>query len=173
VKLVPVESAADMLAACKAALPVDVAVMAAAVSDWRVEKPAAHKLKKNGKGAPMLRLVENPDILKSIAARGNDRPALVVGFAAETENVVANAREKRVRKGCDWILANDVSPASGVFGGDRNTIHLVDGDAVEDWPVMTKDEVAARLAQRIADRLAPGAVAQVSPRVPGAARPPR
>jgi phosphopantothenoylcysteine decarboxylase/phosphopantothenate--cysteine ligase len=174
VKLVPVESAADMLAACEAALPVDVAVMAAAVSDWRVETPAAQKLKKNGKGAPVLRLVENPDILASIAARGNDRPALVVGFAAETENVVAHARDKRVRKGCDWILANDVSPGTGVFGGDRNTIHLVDGDTVEDWPVMTKQEVAARLAGRVADRLAPEAApARVSPRVPGAARPPR
>ena len=174
VKLVPVESAADMLAACEAALPVDVAVMAAAVSDWRVEKPAEQKLKKNGKGAPVLRLVENPDILARIAGRGNDRPALVVGFAAETENVVAHARDKRVRKGCDWILANDVSPGTGVFGGDRNTIHLVDGDTVEDWPVMSKQEVAARLAGRIADRLAPEAApARVSPRVPGAARSPR
>jgi phosphopantothenoylcysteine decarboxylase/phosphopantothenate--cysteine ligase len=174
VKLVPVESAADMLAACEAALPVDVAVMAAAVSDWRIEKPAAQKLKKNGKGAPVLRLVENPDILARVAARGNDRPALVIGFAAETENVVAHARDKRVRKGCDWILANDVSPGTGVFGGDRNTIHLVDGDTVEDWPVMSKQEVAAKLAGRIADRLAPEAApARVSPRVPGAARPPR
>src|SRR5215213_5297188 len=143
VRLVPVESAADMLAACEAALPVDVAVMAAAVSDWRIDKPAAQKLKKNGKGAPVLRLVENPDILARIAGRGNDRPALVVGFAAETEHVVAHARDKRVRKGCDWILANDVSPGTGVFGGDRNTIHLVDGDTVEDWPAMTKQEVAA------------------------------
>ena len=115
------------------------------MSDWRVEKPAAQKLKKNGKGAPVLRLVENPDILARIAGRGNDRPALVVGFAAETENVVANARDKRARKGCDWILANDVSPATGVFGGDRNTIHLVDGDSVEDWPVLTKQEVARSL----------------------------
>ena len=174
VRLVPVESAADMLAACEAALPVDVAVMAAAVSDWRVGKPAAQKLKKNGKAAPVLRLVENPDILARISARGNDRPALVIGFAAETENVVAHARDKRVRKGCDWILANDVSPGTGVFGGDRNTIHLVDGDTVEDWPVMSKHEVAARLAGRIADRLAPEAApARVSPRVPGAARSPR
>jgi phosphopantothenoylcysteine decarboxylase/phosphopantothenate--cysteine ligase len=106
----------------------------------------------------MLRLVENPDILKSIARRGNDRPALVVGFAAETEKVVAHAREKLARKGCDWILANDVSPGTGVFGGDRNTIHLVAGDTVEDWPVMTKQDVATKLAGRIADRLAPEAV---------------
>src|SRR5215212_9773401 len=157
VKLVPVESAAEMLAACEAALPVDVAVMAAAVSDWRVEKPAEQKLKKNGKGAPVLRLVENPDILARIAARGNDRPALVVGFAAETENVVAHARDKRRRKRCDWILANDVSPGTGTFGGDSNTIHLVDADGVEDWPAMTKTEVAARLADRIASRIEAGA----------------
>ena len=171
VRLVPVESARDMLAACEAALPVDVAVMAAAVSDWRVENPAAQKLKKNGKSAPMLRLVENPDILKSIAGRGNDRPALVVGFAAETEKVVAHAREKLARKGCDWILANDVSPGTGVFGGDRNTIHLVDGDTVENWPVMTKQEVATKLAGRIADRLAPEAVSLLP--VPGGALPTR
>src|SRR5207302_9268363 len=143
VKLVMVETAAEMLAASEAALPVDVAVMAAAVSDWRIDSASAQKLKKDGKGPPTMRLVENPDILASLARRGNDRPALVVGFAAETENVVAHARDKRVRKGCDWILANDVSPGTGVFGGDRNTIHLVDGEAVEDWPVMTKQEVAA------------------------------
>jgi len=100
-----------MLAASLSALPVDVAVMAAAVSDWRVDTAAGQKLKKDGKGPPTLRLVENPDILATIAARGNDRPALVIGFAAETENVVAYARGKRARKGCDWILANDVSPA--------------------------------------------------------------
>src|SRR5208283_5236186 len=107
VRLVPVESAAEMLAATEANLPVDVAVMAAAVSDWRVEGIAPQKLKKDGGGPPMLRLTENPDILATVAHRGNDRPALVVGFAAETENVVANARAKRLKKGCDWILAND------------------------------------------------------------------
>jgi phosphopantothenoylcysteine decarboxylase/phosphopantothenate--cysteine ligase len=127
--------------------------MAAAGSDWRVGSAAAQKLKKNGKGAPALRLVENPDILATLAARHNDRPALVVGFAAETENVVANARVKRERKGCDWILANDVSLGSGTFGGDQNTIHLVDRDGIEDWPVMTKREVATRLAERIAAAL--------------------
>src|SRR5437588_517543 len=153
VRLVAVETAAEMLAACEAALPVDVAVMAAAVSDWRVANAAAQKLKKNGKGAPSLRLVENPDILATIAHRHNDRPALVVGFAAETEKIVANARAKRTKKGCDWILANDVSPGTGTFGGDRNTIHLVDGEGVEDWPLMTKREVAARLAERIAATL--------------------
>ncbi|HEY1259031.1 MAG TPA: bifunctional phosphopantothenoylcysteine decarboxylase/phosphopantothenate--cysteine ligase CoaBC, partial [Stellaceae bacterium] len=154
VRLVPVETAAQMLAACEAALPVDIAVMAAAVADWHVEIAAGHKLKKDGGGPPVLRLAENPDILATIAVRGNDRPRLVIGFAAETEDIVANARAKRRRKGCDWILANDVSPGTGTFGGDRNTIHLVDADGVEDWPVMTKRDVAARLARRIAAALA-------------------
>ena len=155
VRVVPVETAAEMLAACEAALPADVAVMAAAVADWRVESVAGHKLKKDGKGPPLLRLAENPDILAHIAQRANDRPALVIGFAAETDDIVANARAKRTRKRCDWILANDVSPGTGTFGGDRNTIHLVDGGGVEDWPVMTKREVAARLAERIALHLLP------------------
>ena len=169
VKLVPVETAAEMLAASEAALPLDVAVMAAAVSDWRVASASAQKLKKNGKGPPSLRLVENPDILAAIAGRSNDRPRLVIGFAAETENIVANARSKRQRKGCDWILANDVSPGTGTFGGDRNTVHLVDGNTVEDWPAMTKHEVAERLAERIAAALSPDAAgAPASPRVPGA-----
>ncbi len=140
-----------MLAACEAALPVDVAVMAAAVADWRVESVAKSKLKKDGGGPPLLRLAENPDILATIARRGNDRPGLVIGFAAETDDIVENARRKRARKGCDWILANDVSPGTGTFGGDRNTIHLVDADGVEDWPVMTKVEVADRLADRVAE----------------------
>jgi phosphopantothenoylcysteine decarboxylase/phosphopantothenate--cysteine ligase len=142
-----------MLAACEAALPVDVAVMAAAVADWRVETAGRHKLKKDGAGPPVLRLTENPDILASIAQRGNDRPALVIGFAAETDDVIENAHAKRLRKRCDWILANDVSPGTGTFGGDRNTIHLVDGVGIEDWPVMTKREVAQRLAERIARHL--------------------
>ena len=102
----------------------------------------------------MLRLTENPDILSRIAQRSNDRPALVVGFAAETDDIVENARLKLKRKRCDWILANDVSPGTGTFGGDRNTIHLVDTVGVEDWPVMTKREVAARLAERVAGSLA-------------------
>jgi phosphopantothenoylcysteine decarboxylase/phosphopantothenate--cysteine ligase len=150
VRLMPVETAAEMLAACEAALPVDVAVMAAAVADWRVETAAAQKLKKDGRGPPVLRLAENPDILASIARRGNDRPSLVIGFAAETDNVVENARQKRLRKRCDWILANDVSPGTGTFGGDRNTIHLVNAEGTEHWPVMTKREAAARLAERVA-----------------------
>jgi phosphopantothenoylcysteine decarboxylase/phosphopantothenate--cysteine ligase len=153
VRVVAVETAAEMLAACEAALPVDVAVMAAAVADWRVEAVGRRKLKKDSGGPPVLRLAENPDILATIAQRGNDRPALVVGFAAETEDVVENARRKRLRKRCDWILANDVSPGTGTFGGDRNTIHLVDADGTEDWPVMTKYEVAQRLAERIARHL--------------------
>jgi phosphopantothenoylcysteine decarboxylase/phosphopantothenate--cysteine ligase len=147
---VPVETAAEMLAACEAALPVDVAVMAAAVADWRIESAALHKLKKDGGGPPVLRLAENPDILSRIAHRGNDRPALVIGFAAETDDVVENARLKLQRKRCDWILANDVSPGTGTFGGDRNTIHLVKSGGIEDWPLMTKREVAARLADRVA-----------------------
>jgi phosphopantothenoylcysteine decarboxylase/phosphopantothenate--cysteine ligase len=154
VRLIAVESAAEMLAATEGNLPVDVAVMAAAVSDWRVEGIATQKLKKDGGGPPLLRLTENPDILATVAHRGNDRPALVVGFAAETENIVANAAAKRLKKGCDWILANDVSIGTGTFGGDRNTIHLVDASGVEDWPVMTKTEVAMRLADRIAATLA-------------------
>jgi phosphopantothenoylcysteine decarboxylase/phosphopantothenate--cysteine ligase len=153
VRVVPVETAAEMLAACEAALPVDVAVMAAAVADWRVETATRHKLKKDAGTPPTLRLAENPDVLASIAQRGNDRPALVIGFAAETEDVVENARRKRLRKRCDWILANDVSPGTKTFGGDRNTIHLVDADGIEDWPVMTKHQVAARLAERIARHL--------------------
>jgi phosphopantothenoylcysteine decarboxylase / phosphopantothenate---cysteine ligase len=155
VRVVSVETAAQMLAACEAALPADVAVMTAAVADWRVESVAGHKLKKDGKGPPLLRLAENPDILAHIAQRANDRPALVIGFAAETDDIVANARAKRLRKRCDWILANDVSAGTGTFGGDSNTIHLVDGEGVEDWPVMTKREVAARLAERIAQHLRP------------------
>jgi phosphopantothenoylcysteine decarboxylase / phosphopantothenate---cysteine ligase len=153
VKVVPVETGAEMLAACEAALPVDVAVMAAAVADWRVETATGYKLKKSAGAPPVLRLAENPDILASIARRGNDRPALVIGFAAETEDVVENAGRKRLRKQCDWILANDVSPGTNTFGGDRNTIHLVDAEGIEDWPVMTKREVAERLAERIARHL--------------------
>jgi phosphopantothenoylcysteine decarboxylase/phosphopantothenate--cysteine ligase len=166
--LVAVETARQMLEACEAALPVDVAVMAAAVSDWRVEAPAGQKLKKDGKTPPPLRLVENPDILATIAHRHNDRPALVVGFAAETENVVANARAKRERKGCDWILANDVSLGTNTFGGDLNTIHLVNGEGVEDWPAMAKQAVATRLVERIAAALVGDFAAPPGAHVPGA-----
>jgi len=154
--VVRVTSAREMLAACEKALPADVAVCAAAVADWRAEA-APQKIKKKNGAPPPLKLVENPDILASLSKPGNRRPRLVVGFAAETENVVANARAKRQRKGCDWILANDVSPATGTFGGDDNTIHLVDADGVEDWPALSKHEVADRLARRIAAFLAPKA----------------
>ncbi|GGF07449.1 phosphopantothenate synthase [Aliidongia dinghuensis] len=149
VTLVPIETAVEMLAACRAALPADVAVCAAAVADWRVAEAAGQKVKKTGGAPPTLSLIENPDILATLSAAGPDRPRLVVGFAAETENVVAHATEKRRRKGCDWILANDVAPETGTFGGDANTIHLIDAAGVEHWPTSTKLAVAERLARRI------------------------
>jgi phosphopantothenoylcysteine decarboxylase/phosphopantothenate--cysteine ligase len=142
-----------MLAACQAALPVDVAVCAAAVADWKVKSANPQKLKKDG-GLPRLELAHNPDILASLSAPGAERPALVIGFAAETENVIEHAKAKRAKKGCDWILANDVAPATGTFGGAKNRIHMIDEAGVETWPVMTKTAVAAELADRIADRLA-------------------
>jgi phosphopantothenoylcysteine decarboxylase/phosphopantothenate--cysteine ligase len=144
-----VESARDMLKACEAALPVEIAVCAAAVADWRVE-PSPQKIKKNG-GPPVLRLAENSDILATLSRPGNLRPRLVVGFAAETENVIAYARKKLQAKGCDWILANDVSPATGTFGSDNNTVHLIDANGVEDWPPQTKRAVAESLTRRIVD----------------------
>ena len=159
VRVVRVVSALDMLAACRDALPVDVAVCAAAVADWRLEKPAAGKLKKDGadQPPPTLKLVENPDILATLSAVNQDRPRLVVGFAAETEAVVENAALKLRAKGCDWIVANDVSAGAGTFGGDANTVHLVAAangkPRVDDWPTMSKRAVAERLAARIADAL--------------------
>ena len=141
-----------MLAGVEAALPADIAIFAAAVADWRVAEEATQKLKKDGSGdIPSLAMTENPDILKTVSGLGGSRPALVVGFAAETENVIPHATAKRVRKGCDWILANDVSPATGTFGGDANTIHLITGDGAEDWPTLTKTEVAMKLAARITE----------------------
>jgi phosphopantothenoylcysteine decarboxylase/phosphopantothenate--cysteine ligase len=155
VKVVHVETAEQMLAGCLAALPADVAVCAAAVADWRVAKLANNKLKKTpGAAPPAIELAANPDILATLAQKGARRPALVIGFAAETENVVDNAKAKRARKDCDWIVANDVSAASGTFGGDRNTVHLVSAGGVEDWPTLAKDEVAERLAARIASHFA-------------------
>lgn len=152
--VVRIESARDMLAACEAALPAEVAVCAAAVADWRVAAPAGQKLKKDGAAVPApLELALNPDILATLAALGPRRPRLVVGFAAETERVVEQAQEKRRRKGCDWIVANDVSPAAGTFGGTRNTVHVIDGGGVESWPTLDKSEVAERLARRIARHL--------------------
>ena len=150
--VIRIESARDMLEACKSALPVDVAVCAAAVADWRPAKARTQKLKKSANAPPPgLDLVRNPDILATLAAAGNRRPRLVVGFAAETRRVVEHATAKRVAKGCDWILANDVSSAAGTFGGDDNTVHLIDGAGVEDWPRMSKAGVAERLALRIAE----------------------
>ena len=152
-----VETAQEMLAAVEAHLPADVAVFCAAVADWRVDSQGGQKIKKGAGGPPALALVENPDILATIAPRTSGRPGLVVGFAAETENVVAHARDKLARKGCDWIVANDVSAASGVMGGDRNTVHLVTrtpvGADVESWPTMGKADVAQALAERIAEKL--------------------
>jgi phosphopantothenoylcysteine decarboxylase/phosphopantothenate--cysteine ligase len=145
-----------MLAACQAALPVDVAVCAAAVSDWRPADTADRKLKKNSDGPPGLNLTENPDILATLSQAGNQRPALVVGFAAETEDVIDNARAKLARKGCDWIVANDVGPATGTFGGDANTVHLIGVDLHQPWPRMSKTDVADRLGRCIADHFKAG-----------------
>ncbi len=154
VQTVHVENAREMLAAVERALPVDVAVFAAAVADWRVTSAGTQKIKKTpGETAPALALTENPDILSSIAHRKAERPKLVIGFAAETENVVANAKAKRTRKGCDWILANDVSPQTGIMGGDRNTIELVTARGSEAWPPQSKEDVAAMLINRIAETL--------------------
>lgn len=151
VAVVRIETARQMLDACLAALPADIAVCAAAVADWRVATEAGQKLKKEGGGLPVLTLAENPDILATLSRRETDRPALVVGFAAETEKVIEHATAKRTRKGCDWIVANDVSPATGTFGGDANTVHLITAGAVEDWPRVSKTEVGDRLAIRIAE----------------------
>ena len=150
-RTVHVESADQMLAACLAAGTVDIAVCAAAVADWKAARPAGSKIKKQaGAAPPALELTPNPDILATLSRPGPKRPALVIGFAAETENLIANAIDKRKRKGCDWILANDVSAAAGTFGGERNTVHLVSAAGVEDWPTLAKDDVALRLAGRIA-----------------------
>jgi phosphopantothenoylcysteine decarboxylase/phosphopantothenate--cysteine ligase len=153
VRVVKVETARDMLAAVEKALPADVAVFAAAVADWRSSTNSGEKIKKTGKGAPELALIENPDILSTIAHLKTRRPSLVIGFAAETERVVEHAKEKLARKGCDWILANDVSPETGIMGGDSNTIHLVTRDGVEHWPPQSKNEVAGALIERIAAAL--------------------
>ncbi len=152
-----VESARQMLHRVEAALPVDIAIFAAAVADWRVAQQGEQKLKKTAGGMPQLELVENPDILATIARLPERRPPLVIGFAAETEHLIDNAKAKLARKGCDWILANDVSAASGVMGGDRNTVHLLTRNGSEitiaSWPIMTKEQVAAALVDRIAEHL--------------------
>ncbi len=156
VRTVRVQTATEMLAAVEHSLPADVAVFAAAVADWRVADAGAQKIKKNG-ASPKLSLVENPDILASVAQRTSGRPRLVIGFAAETDQVIEYARAKLRKKGCDWIVANDVSPATGVMGGDRNTVHLVTGNGVESWPTQSKEDVARQLVARIAATLAESA----------------
>jgi phosphopantothenoylcysteine decarboxylase/phosphopantothenate--cysteine ligase len=151
----PVETAAEMLDACQSALPADIAVFAAAVADWRVATAATGKIKKQpGAAPPSLTLVPNPDILATIAAAGPDRPRLVVGFAAETDDLMANAQGKLRRKNADWIVANDVSPETGIMGGTDNTVHIVSASGIETWPRLAKDDVARRLARRIAEALA-------------------
>ncbi|HZL40844.1 MAG TPA: bifunctional phosphopantothenoylcysteine decarboxylase/phosphopantothenate--cysteine ligase CoaBC [Pseudolabrys sp.] len=154
VTVVHVETARDMLQAAERALPADAAVFAAAVADWRAAQAGGQKIKKRaGQATPELALVENPDILSTIAHRKSQRPELVIGFAAETENIIANAKAKLAGKGCDWILANDVSPKTGIMGGDRNTIQLVTARGIEPWPPQSKEDVAAMLVARIADAL--------------------
>src|ERR1700744_3143153 len=159
VTTIHVESARDMLRQVEATLPVDIAIFAAAVADWRVASEGEQKLKKTAAGMPPLQLVENPDILATISHLRDGRPPLVIGFAAETEHLIENARTKIARKGCDWIVANDVSPATGVMGGDRNTVHLLirDGEDIEvdSWPVMTKEEVATELIAQVAKAVVP------------------
>jgi phosphopantothenoylcysteine decarboxylase/phosphopantothenate--cysteine ligase len=152
VNVLRVETAQQMLAAVEKALPVDVAVFAAAVADWRPQRTSQSKIKKHGR-PPTIELVENPDILFTVAHRKSGRPRLVIGFAAETGHVVANAKAKLAKKGCDWILANDVSPGTGIMGGDSNTVHLVTADSIESWPPQSKDEVARALIARIAAAL--------------------
>jgi len=153
VSLVKVETAHEMLDAALDALPADIAICAAAVADWRAAAQAAQKLKKQGGGEVSLALAQNPDILATLAIKGPQRPDLVIGFAAETENVIDNAIAKRRAKGADWIVANDVSPGTGIMGGDATKVHLVTGAGIEDWPAMSKHEMAARLLARAAEAL--------------------
>lgn len=152
VAVIHVETAQQMLEACQRSLPADVAVCAAAVSDWRPATALTDKMKKNG-APPALALTENPDILKTLATAGNERPRLVIGFAAETGDVVKKAKPKLSAKGCDWIVANDVAPGTGTFGGTENTVHLITDDSVDSWPRMSKQAVADQLVHRIADAL--------------------
>ncbi len=153
VRVVKVETAHEMLAATLSALPADIAICAAAVADWRAADEAPQKLKKERAGETELRLAQNPDILATIAKPGPKRPRLVIGFAAETENLIENATAKRRNKGADWIVANDVWPGTGAMGGDMTQVHLVTAAGVEDWPPLSKDETAARLLARAADAL--------------------
>ena len=152
-KIIEVQTAAEMLTAVNQNLPADAAIFAAAVADWRMAEAETSKLKKSKKGLPVLSFAENPDILASVAQLKSGRPSLVVGFAAETDDVEANATAKRERKGCDWIVANDVSPETGIMGGTENAVTLISETGAEDWPRMAKDAVAKRLAERIATAL--------------------
>lgn len=153
VRVVPVESAKDMLAAVQSALPADAAVFAAAVADWRVASASGSKIKKQNGQLPVLEFAENPDILATVSQMKSGRPGLVVGFAAETDDVIANATAKRQRKGCDWIVANDVSPETGIMGGSENAVTLISDAGAEAWPRLSKSETAERLAQKIAEAL--------------------
>jgi phosphopantothenoylcysteine decarboxylase/phosphopantothenate--cysteine ligase len=157
VSVMHVQSAREMLHRVEAALPADIAIFAAAVADWRVANEGGHKLKKTSAAMPPLELVENPDILATISKLQDKRPTLVIGFAAETDDLIENAKAKLKRKGCDWIVANDVSPATGVMGGDRNTVHLLaregSGISIESWPAMSKEQVARELVAHIAKSL--------------------
>ena len=153
VQVVAVQSAAEMLAAVQAALPVEAAVFAAAVADWRVKSASGSKIKKKNGALPVLEFAENPDILATVSQMKKGRPPLIVGFAAETDDVISNATAKRKRKGCDWILANDVSPETGIMGGSENAVTLISDAGADEWPRMTKEQVANRLATKIAETL--------------------
>ena len=154
VHVIQVESAQDMFDAVNANLDVSCSIFAAAVADWRVENVSGSKIKKQNGALPELSLSENPDILAHVAQLGtNARPPLVIGFAAETDDVIENATAKRARKGCDWIVANDVSPETGIMGGRENQVILVTEQGADQWPRLSKGEVAAKLADRIADQI--------------------
>ena len=153
VRVIKVQTAAEMLTAVMEAPASDAAIFAAAVADWRVENAGPSKIKKDGNGLPTLEFAENPDILATVSKLKKGRPALVIGFAAETDDVIANATAKRLRKGCDWIVANDVSPATGIMGGTENDVTLIIADGSEDWPRMGKDAVAQRLAQKLVEAI--------------------
>lgn len=154
VRVVAVQTAAQMLDAVQSAPAADAGIFAAAVADWHVANAGTSKIKKDGNGLPELEFAENPDILATVSQMKKGRPAVVIGFAAETDNVIANATAKRKRKGCDWIVANDVSPSTGIMGGSENDVTLIMEDESEDWPRMTKDAVAAKLAQKLTEALA-------------------
>jgi len=152
VTVIPVTSAKEMFAACKAALPADIVICAAAVADWRIKNPTANKIKKNG-SLPTLKLTENPDILWELSKAKKNRPRIVIGFAAETTNVISHAQAKLQKKGCDWIIANDVSKEVGTFGSHYNTVHIISKDGIEAWPTLTKDDISHKLSIKVANFL--------------------